>query len=182
MLSDLRRRKLTRYFRLVDADGDGSFTRADSETIAARLVALRGYAPGSPAHNAFVAGFLRYWDDVRRDVDASEDGKVSLSEWLHYHAIMLANPARFEVSAETSARLMFVLLDVDGDGRVTTDEVVSWLRAWGQIDEDSIRRIPGILDINGDGFLSHAEIMSLTREFFFSEDPDARGNWAMGPF
>ncbi|MEZ4453578.1 MAG: hypothetical protein R3B09_29250 [Nannocystaceae bacterium] len=182
MLSDLRTRKLTRFFRLVDADGDGYFTRADSETIAIRLVALRGHAKGTPAYDAFVGGFLRYWDDVRRDVDASEDGKVSLGEWLHYHAIMLANPARFESSATTSARLMFALLDVDGDGKVTTDEVASWLRAWGQIDEETLATIPGILDINGDGLLSHSEIMSLTREFFFSDDPEARGNWAMGPF
>ncbi|MCA9634696.1 MAG: hypothetical protein KC420_01535 [Myxococcales bacterium] len=182
MLSELRTRKLTRYFNVLDTNHDGFFSADDSALIVSRLVAFRGLKPGTVEHDAFIERFGQYWHEVRCNIDASEDGKVSLAEWLHYHNLMLANPARFEASAATAARLIAGLLDANGDGEVTVAEYAAWLRAWGMVDDAEIDDVNRRIDINGDGLLSVDEIMSLIRDFFFSDDPDAPGNWAMGPF
>lgn len=38
------------------------------------------------------------------------------------------------------------------------------------------------LDRNRDGYLTTDELIKNAEEFFFSEDPEAPGNWLVGPF
>jgi hypothetical protein len=37
------------------------------------------------------------------------------------------------------------------------------------------------LDVDGSGYLSKGEVKDAVSQFYFSSDPDARGNWLMGP-
>ena len=182
MLSDFRKRKLTRFFEVVDSDGDGVFTHADTELVGARLAALRGLKAGTPDYDNFIAGFSFYWQDVRDASDANADGKVTLEEWLAYHDGMLADEQRYAATAANSAGLMFALVDKDGDGKISTDEYGDWMRAWGMTDDETFAGTMAKLDPGGSGAFSRDEVLAFTRDFFYSEDADAPGNWAMGPF
>lgn len=54
------------------------------------------------------------------------------------------------------------------------------MAAWG-IENDahsSFRR----LDLNRDGHLTQQEVTSYVRQFHFSNDPEAAGNYFYGPF
>ncbi len=180
MLSEFRRRKLTRFFAVVDADGDGVFTAADTELVAERLARLRGLDPASSEHASFRAGFMYYWQDVRRACDSDVNGRVTLSEWIAYHEVMLADAARFEATAQNSAGLMFALVDADEDGVISPEEYGTWMRAWGMTDDESSAEVLRRINPGGGG-LTREAVLERTREFFYSEDPDAPGNWAMGP-
>lgn len=182
MLSDLRVRKLKCLFAAFDGDKDGVLTDDDPQVIIASLAALAGLDPETPQRAAFAQGFLAYWRDFIMTSDLDRDGKVTIDEWLTYHEEMLTDARRFEMTAAMSAGVMFALVDRDHDGRIALADYGGWLRAWqvdaGAIDDALLAR----LDVNGDGSLTRDNVLDLTREFFYSEDPDAPGNWAMGPF
>ena len=53
MLTELQKRKLTRFFNLFDANGDGVITKQDPEQVARNLAELQGMKPGSPEYETF---------------------------------------------------------------------------------------------------------------------------------
>ena len=182
MLTDLQKRKLTRFFNVWDANGDGIITSEDPEQVAQNLAELQELKPGSPEHERFYSGFMLYQKDFLQAVDVDESGSVTLEEWLAYHDKMLQDEERFERTALVAAEAMFQLMDRDGDGRITLKEYGRWMRAFRIVEQDILEEVFQKLDLNESGALSKEEMLRLTREFFYSDDPDAPGNWALGPF
>ena len=182
MLSEFRKRKLAALFSAFDGDRDGVLTNADPAVILGRLSQLAGLEPGSMPHTNFELAFMAYWKDFVMTSDANADGRVTIEEWNAYHEVMLADDRRYSQTAAMSAGVMFALVDKDHDGYISLVEYGGWLRAW-QVDAAAVTdELLAKLDIGEDGRLSQAQVLDLTREFFYSDDPDAPGNWAMGPF
>jgi Ca2+-binding EF-hand superfamily protein len=73
------------------------------------------------------------------------------------------------------------MVDIDGNGRISPQEYALFLKAYN-VDERLFDDIFRHLDLNGDGYLSRDEIFKLVREFYLSDDPQAPGNWLVGPF
>jgi Ca2+-binding EF-hand superfamily protein len=180
MLTNLQKRKLTRFFDVWDTDGDGVITTKDPEQVAQNLAKLQDLEPGSPEHKGFYSGLMSYQNDFLKTVDMDKSGRVTLEEWLAYHEKMLQDEKRFEGTALMVIEVMFALMDRNGDGKITLEEYgecMKALRIKDLTDKDLQK-----LDLNGNGILSKEDVLQLTREFFYSDDPDARGNWALGPF
>jgi Ca2+-binding EF-hand superfamily protein len=182
MLTDLQKRKLTRFFNVWDADGDGVITKQDPEQVARNLARLQGLEPGSPRYAAFYNGFMLYQRDFIQAVDMDESGRVTLEEWLAYHDEMLQSQERFQGTALMAIQAMFQLMDRNEDGKISLEEYAEWMRTFGVEEQSITDNVFQKLDMNGDGTLSQEETLQLTREFFYSDDPDARGNWALGSF
>jgi Ca2+-binding EF-hand superfamily protein len=182
MLTNLQKRKLTRFFNVWDTNGDGAITAEDPKQVAQNLAKLQGLEPGSPEHERFYSGFMSYQDDFLKTVDVDESGRVTLEEWLAYHEEMLKDEGRFEATALTSIKVMFELMDQNRDGKITLEEYGEWMKAFRIGEQGTTEEVFQKLDLNENGTLSKEEVLQLTREFFYSDDPDARGNWALGPF
>lgn len=182
MLTDLQKRKLARFFSVWDADGDGTITTADPKQVAQNLAGLQGLKPGSPGHRRFYNGFMAYQNDFLKTVDVDKSGRVTLEEWLIYHEEMLQDEGRFAGTALMAIESMFALMDRNGDGKITLEEYGEWMKAFRIEEQDTTEEVFQKLDLNGNGMLSKDEVLQLTREFFYSDDPEARGNWALGPF
>jgi Ca2+-binding EF-hand superfamily protein len=95
---------------------------------------------------------------------------------------MLQDEGRFEATALMSVRVMFELMDRNRNGGITLEEYGEWMKAFRMGEQGTTEEVFQKLDLNEDGTLNKEEILQLTREFFCSDDPDARGNWALGPF
>jgi Ca2+-binding EF-hand superfamily protein len=182
VLTNLQKRKLARFFNVWDANGDGVITTDDPAQVAQNLAELQGLKPGSREYEAFYDGFMLYQNDFLQAVDVDESGDVTMEEWLAYHDEMLKDEQRFQGTALMVAELMFALMDRDGDGQITLDEYGSWMRCFRMAEEDISEEVFRKLDLDNNGTVSKAELLQLTREFFYSDDPEARGNWALGPF
>jgi Ca2+-binding EF-hand superfamily protein len=182
MLTKLQKQKLTRFFDIWDANGDGVITREDPKQVAQNLIRLQGLKPDSPGYEGFYSGFLSYQDDFLQAVDVDQSGQVSLEEWLVYHQEMLQDEKRFEGSVVMTIGAMFALMDRNGDGVISLEEYGEWMKAFRIEEQDITGKVFQKLDLNGNGTLSKEEVLQLTREFFYSDDPDAPGNWALGPF
>jgi Ca2+-binding EF-hand superfamily protein len=182
MLTKLQRRKLTRLFNVWDANGDGVITTDDPAQVARNLAELQGLKPGSPEYEGFYSGFMLYQNDFLQAIGVDEHGRVKLEKWLAYHEEMLQEEKRFENTALMVAELMFDLMDQNGDGKITPEEYGGWMRAFRIKEQEITKEVFQKLDLNKDGTLSKQELLELTREFYYSDDPEARGNWALGPF
>ncbi len=181
MLTDLQKKKLTRYFRVYDIDDNGRIGPLDFERVVENVRILHGLPDSSPGHRALRQSYLNRWEALRRSADADDDGGVDLSEWLEYWAGVLRDERRYETEVATVASRLLELFDTDEDGVLGADEFCDFYGIFGQ-SAALARRIFMELDANGDGAISRAELLEMAHQFYRSDDPQAPGNQFYGPF
>lgn len=203
MLTDLQKRKLKKLFDLYDVDGSGCITEADYERMADSQAQIQGYPSSSLEYNIIQAQFRTLWSDLQKEMDIDNDGQVSLEEFLDYKAKQLSfkegyRPLWLEIQsgAETAqsyqqsydedvitklTNLIFERLDVDQSGDISSEEYKQGFLT--HLSDEALKNeVFTKLDLNGDGHLSKEEIIQHVHDFFYSNDPDAPGNWILGSY
>ena len=180
MLSELQKRKLTALFRCHDRDGDGFLTKADYEGFAQRVCELWKYAPGTYEYDTAHAQNEAVWNYVQEVADADKDGRVSLDEHLAAYDNTLSDEKIFDRMVVRYGDTLLNLCDLDRDGKVSEAEYVAFSECYGVAREASQEAFR-LLDLNGSGYVSIEEMMKRGREFY-GDDPDAPGNWLVGPY
>jgi Ca2+-binding EF-hand superfamily protein len=180
MLTDLQRRKLTRYFRMYDMDDDGEIKARDFERIIENVRILHGLPSGSSAHAELRAGYMRRWEALRSSADADHDGGVDLGEWLTYFQSVLGHEERYEAEIVSVIRRLLGSFDLDEDGTLGPDEFCNFHGLYGQSAEVA-RQVFAGLDHDGDGLISHSELVDLAHEFFLGDNLEAPANHFYGP-
>jgi len=182
MLTELQKRKLTVLFHHHDMDNDGYLARDDYEEYARRLCEALDLAPGSPEYDAVHTQTLAAWDtDVLKAFDKDGDNRVSLEEHLASYDVSINDPVLHNQLQTEYANSLLKLWDRDGDGRLSGAEYAALLGCYG-VPEEAAREAFGHLDRDGDGYLSTEECLEAIEEFYLSDDPDAPGNWMVGPY
>ena len=180
MLSDLRQKKLTRYFQVYDVDDDGRIARPDFERVAENVRALYGADERSSAHRLIREGFLRGWEMLRASADADDNGGVDLGEWLSYWDGVLAGGERYQDEVISVTERLLRVFDIDEDGVLGADEFCNFYGIYG-LKSALARRVFLDRDIDGDGSVTRQELLDMANEFYTSDDPDAPGNRLFGP-
>lgn len=179
MLSDLQQRKISRLFDTFDADGNGYLEEADTERVAKRLAAARGWAEDSPAYAA-LRQLYQYGVDATKEFQ-NEEGHIDRESYIQFHEKMLNTPGAYDATVRQLADFIFNVLDGDGDGKITEDEVRVFYSAYS-IDESLAPEAFRKMDMDGDGHISKSEVTDAVAQFYFSSDPDAPGNWLLGTY
>lgn len=181
MLTDLQRRKLTRYFRVYDVDDDGRMGNSDFERIVENVRILHGVSPGSTRYCALRDAYMIRWDALRGFADANSDGSVDLEEWLGYWSELLDSPKRYaEEIIEVTDRI-FGMFDADQDGVLGADEFCDFFGVFG-LKTALARQVFLDIDLDGDGTITRAEFLEMADQFYRSNDPEAPGNKLFGPY
>lgn len=187
MLSDLQKRKLTVAFNTYDTDGNGVIEKQDFVERVAKVVAPRNAGPGSEIYDWAYNKWMKEWGRLQSLADTNQDNVVSLDEWFIFHEreLQLEPPElpywlKPEEDGLTFAEFIFDIIDLNGDGEIARKEHSLFLNAYG-IDWDLHQEIFDKLDLNGDGILSRDEWIVLVDQVF-RDDPDAPGNWLLGPY
>ncbi|NEO99787.1 MAG: calcium-binding protein [Symploca sp. SIO2E9] len=180
MLTELQTKKWTRLFQVYDADGNGTVTQADFETIFQNLAQARNLEANSSEYNQIHAKFMEDWEHLQKDADKDNDGKVQLEEWLEHGDRRINDQSMYQTVVDL-ANQVFELLDLDGNGVITINEYKTILSSW-RVPEKIAEEIFPKLDFNDDGHISKEELVELMRQFHTSDDPDAPGNLFFGHF
>jgi Ca2+-binding EF-hand superfamily protein len=181
MLSELRRRKFTNYFSILDRSGQGMLGKDDLERIVKGVTAVRGLEPGSDEYAAMEAAIMATWTHLMEHADRDRDNGVSLDEWLQTLEDTAADEEKYATYVTPFASGVIALLDLDDDGVVGLAEYQKFFEIFGvsaESAEDSFAR----LDVKGDGRVTTEEALERVREFHCSDDPNAPGNWLFGPY
>ncbi len=181
MLTALQRRKLTRMFRYLDGDGDGVLARGDYDRICEALLRAVRAPDGSPEAAEVRASYAVEWDELEAEARA-EGRAVTLAGWLSYRDAQLTGPDAFAVMIDPYVGTVFALLDGDGDGHITRDEVRRYLGLYGMPNE-ALEEILARLEARAEGGrFSREAVGRLAWEFYFSDDEGAPGSWLLGRF
>lgn len=179
-MHDLIRQKITHLFNVLDRNDDGHLDRTDFEQLAAAYCRAFEIAPDSEAHRALHAQQLAGWDHAVAQLDTDGDGRVTLDEYLTGTGYLVAQEAAFERFVVETARATLQLSDRDGDGCLDLAEITAQLGVHGASAAEAAESFAR-LDRDGDGVVRIDELIENTREYFGSVDPEARGNWILGP-
>jgi juvenile hormone diol kinase len=181
MLTDLLQRKFTRYFNVLDYDHNGVIEQEDFENIALTLAQMRNWAAGSPEHQACRAGLMSIWQHLQQFADTSQDGRISLEEWLKNEEDAIATAENYAKYVTPVAAGLFDAVDENGDGVISVQEYRNFFKGF-RIDPDLADDVFARLDVDGDGQLSKEELLQHVYDLHCSNDPAAPGNWILGPF
>jgi Ca2+-binding EF-hand superfamily protein len=174
-LSEFRRRKLSAGFKELDVNGDGRIEDGDIELLIRNHGRAYGFPEGTPEYEDLAQRTRDVWERLKH-FDSDGDGAVSLDEYVAGFAAFLSQRDAFINSMDVLVDAFYNLADQDKDGLITEDELVMHFRAWNHSEEQA-REAFQKLDRNGNGGIAKEEWMANLEEFYYSEDPQAPGNW-----
>jgi juvenile hormone diol kinase len=180
MLTELQKRKLTVLFHHHDMDNDGFLGKADYEQFAKRFCEIQNYPPGSPEYEAMYTQNMAVWEHVRQVADKDKDDRVSLEEFLESYDVTLSDENLYNQLVTEYGKSVLALWDRDGDGRLSGVEYVALFECYG-LAEEAAKEAFRHLDRDGSGYLTIDQLMKNAKEFY-GDDPNAPGNWTLGPY
>jgi len=181
MMTEFQRKKNIHYFNVLDVDKNGFIERADFEEIGGRFATSMGFKPEDAGYDQVRAGLISLWDRLEPYADTNRDDRVSLDEFLQFQddAIYQATPEQFDDYIGENNRGLVAMAGLRPDEPFSPAQW-RWFFHGFRMDESQADDVFARLDLNHDGKLTAEEVLAATREFYFSDDPDAPGNWMFG--
>ena len=176
--SDLQVRKLDRWFASFDTDRDGVVDVLDVTGMAQVYCEAYGVPPRSDTWRDMHRWALVMWQAIERRTGALDPARLTRDEWVSW--IGTHEYVDFILRAAIPfSQMAFSIADADGDGRCDVYELMAAQRRSG-MSEEEIHRAFARLDQDGDGYATTEDFERAHREFYFSDDPAAPGNYLAG--
>lgn len=181
MLTDIQTRKLTKLFRLYDANDDGILEQQDFIVLATRLASLRQGLQASPHYNQILTHLQQDWVYLCKAADQNCDARITLKEWLTYYEQILSDIKQYASRVIALVTLLFAAFDQDNDGQISEREWINLLSLFNVLPIYASSIFLN-LDVNQDGVLNQDEVLTLIHDFFYINEPSAPANFMFGPY
>ncbi len=179
---DLLTAKISHGFDHLDADGDGQLTEQDHVLMGQRVAASLGHAPGSQAEQKIIDAYLTIWRDLHLPHLPEGATAISKQQFVTSTRTLASDPAAARATVGAVAEAFLAIADIDRNGQLGPAEYLAFQRGhFPGLTETDAHEAFSHLDVDDDGLLSAEEFIQVTIEFWSSTDPDAPGNWGMGP-
>ncbi|WP_232536843.1 EF-hand domain-containing protein [Cystobacter fuscus] len=179
MTTDLQAKKFNYVFKWFDQNGDGWITRDDIEKMVKLFTPLAD-EKDQKNKSAMDKGFMNWWNLLLEARENKASEKIGKQEFIRIMDAVVIAPKNFEIAVGNIVDGLLGALDRDGNGSLSKEEYVGMYDALGippTTSTEAFRR----LDRDSDGEISRAEFHQALFEYYLSADPNAPGNWLLGP-
>jgi len=157
---DLLKRNIDAAFAILNADADGVITSGDLTALGTR-VCEQLHIAGSSRAATILESYASWWEQLRTDCDADDDGRISRAEFA---AAMLAGAGHeqgyYSQHLAKQISLIADVMDADGDGFIEATEYLALFGAAPSVDPQVVQAVFERLDADGDGRISREEFQA----------------------
>lgn len=179
MVSDFRKKKLLHVFNtLFDSNQSGSIDKNDLEGIANNIAKVRGFESGDAKLKEIQESLQTIWDLLQKRGDADNDAVISADEWIEMCDEYANNPDAPSQWQNACMKFIFDVEDSSRDGSIDAGEFSTIYASFGLNKEEAVKAFNKLS--NGKSNITWGEFQELWKEYFTSDDPNARGTFIFG--
>lgn len=179
MLNEVRRRKLSYLFNILDTNKDHHLQPDDFAEVANKICDVLNLHEHSRKRIHIQLKSMRLYVQMLTDLE-KEDVSISLEEWLGLFDSASPTTARFVKKYIVKiAAYIFMLFDQDENHYISKEEYLDMFRVYN-IDMNYSAKGFELLDENTDGKISLEEMIRGFNDFLMSPELDVPGNWIFG--
>jgi hypothetical protein len=185
MISPLRKTKIEHFFNVLDTNRNQVLQPDDFKSVAVRICELAEIDKFDKRFDNTIVQSYRIFIQVLTDLEKHVELEINKAEWVLFFERNLisdldaAPPIEHYVTRVVY--YIFNLFDINQDSVLSMDEFVNMFQVYS-IDAEYSEHAFNQLDLNGDGVISRDEFVNAVKEYFLSDDENARGNWIFGPW
>lgn len=179
MLTEVRKRKLSYLFNILDTNKNELLQPDDFANVADKLCDTLRYGQQSKERLRLKLRSLRLYIQLLIDME-KEDTTITRDEWLDlFGSRKKIAPKVAKKYIFRTATYIFNLFDQNEDRVISRREYLDMFRIYN-IDLSYSERGFELLDENRDEQISLDEMVKGFKDFLMSSNPEAPGNWIFG--
>jgi Ca2+-binding EF-hand superfamily protein len=184
VISPLQIKKIRHFFDVLDTDKNGYIEPTDFKSVALKISEKAALPEHSKEFDNLLVQSYRIFIQVLTDLEKHEDLEIHSDEWVKFfHKNLLDKTQSGEpmIHAYITRVVYYIfnLFDKNGDQYISPDEYVRMFEVYN-IDSSTSKSCFDKLDTSKDNLISKEELAQALKEFFFSSDENAPGNWIFG--
>jgi len=149
--------KIETEFDKLDLNRDGKLDWSDYETLLGRYEQATGTGPEDRRLQALRGFYQLHYAELLRHAGVTS-GELTKSQFVSAMRSLTADTTRIN-AAEAGGHLIFDLIDTNGDGTISQDELSHYMTTVWKIDKSEGVYNLSVLDTDGDAQISRQEFV-----------------------
>jgi len=149
--------KIETEFDNLDLNRDGKLDWSDYETLLGRYEQATGTGPEDRRLQALRGFYQLHYAELLRHAGVTS-GELTKSQFVSAMRSLTADTTRIN-AAEAGGHLIFDLIDINGDGTISQDELSHYMTTVWKIDKSEGVYNLSVLDTDGDAQISRQEFV-----------------------
>ena len=180
IFSEIQKRKVHHLFNVLDIDRNGKLQPDDFMNVGRKIIVQLDLDKESRSARLILLKAHRLFVQLLIDLD-NPDMELTLWDWVEFFRSQIesSNSRTLDYYIYRTSRYIFDLFDVNKDKMISREEYSHMLTVYN-IPQNTAKVGFEEMDTDDDNFISSDEMISGLKNFFKSNEAEAKGNMIFG--
>ena len=180
IFSEIQKRKVHHLFNVLDIDRNGKLQPDDFMNVGRKIIVQLDLDKESRSARLILLKAHRLFVQLLIDLD-NPDMELTLWDWVEFFRSQIesSNSRTLDYYIYRTSRYIFDLFDVNKDKMISREEYSHMLTVYN-IPQNTAKVGFEEMDTDNDNFISSDEMISGLKNFFKSNEAEAKGNMIFG--